>query len=106
LETTTIDRGVFTVARRQLQPDCSIALALIIGGGLSNADVKRRFGRVRLAMLWLHSFEEPFYSVEELERLAAPTLFHTGQTHFWGALCCLVLKKETTTPSDIVSRST
>jgi hypothetical protein len=66
LETTTIDRGVFTVARRQLQQDCSIALALIIGGGLSNADVKRRFGRVRLAMLWLHSFEEPFYSKDSV----------------------------------------
>ena len=57
-------------------------------------DVRNRFGRVRLASLWLHSFEEPFYSPEELEQLARPTLFREGRTHFVSALCCLVLKKE------------
>jgi ubiquinone/menaquinone biosynthesis C-methylase UbiE len=57
-------------------------------------DVRNKFGRVRLASLWLHSFEEPFYSPEELEQLARPTLFGEGRTHFVSALCCLVLKKE------------
>jgi len=56
--------------------------------------VRREFGRVRVALLWLHSFEEPFLRADELGGLAASTPFKTGQTKFVGALCCLVLHKD------------
>jgi SAM-dependent methyltransferase len=68
-------------------------------------DVQRRFGRVRLTLLWLHSFEEPFYSAAELERLAAATLFCSGRTRFVGALCCLILQKQDAAPSDHPSQN-
>jgi ubiquinone/menaquinone biosynthesis C-methylase UbiE len=55
--------------------------------------MRREFGRFRLALLWLHSFEEPFYSTEEFRSMAASTSFATGEVRFAGALCCLVLKK-------------
>ncbi|MCP4115548.1 MAG: class I SAM-dependent methyltransferase [Desulfobacteraceae bacterium] len=56
-------------------------------------EVRARFGAFRLAILWLHSFEEPFLDLEEMEALAGPTEFTLEGTHFTGALCCLVLKK-------------
>lgn len=54
---------------------------------------RREFGVVRTRMLWLHSFEEPFYSPEDMEALVPATSFQRGQTHFVGVLCCLVLQK-------------
>jgi ubiquinone/menaquinone biosynthesis C-methylase UbiE len=65
---------------RQLPPDVAAA-------------AKREFGRYRLALLWLHSFEEPFYSPQEMEALAAKSRFSQGQTRFVGVLCCLILRK-------------
>lgn len=53
----------------------------------------RKFGRYRMTILWLHSFEEPFYSREEMEALPINTPFKKGKTHFTGALCCLELRK-------------
>jgi ubiquinone/menaquinone biosynthesis C-methylase UbiE len=61
------------------------------------ADVRRQFGGFRLALLWLHSFHEPFLDPEELRDLAARTHFGKGETHFAGAMCCLVLRKLSTT---------
>ena len=55
--------------------------------------VKDNFGVFRFTLLFLHSFEEPFYSPLEMEALAEKTLFKTGLTHFTGALCCLTMKK-------------
>jgi len=55
--------------------------------------VGREFGRLRLALLWLHSFEEPFYSGDEMKALAKGTAFGEGEVRFIGALCCLVLRK-------------
>jgi len=52
-----------------------------------------QFGRFRLALLWLHSFEEPFLNVEEMEVLGKGTDFTVEGTKFTGALCCLVLRK-------------
>jgi len=43
---------------------------------------------------WLHSFEEPFYSVDEMESLSQSTPFENEGIHFTGAFCCLVLKKK------------
>jgi ubiquinone/menaquinone biosynthesis C-methylase UbiE len=54
---------------------------------------RREFGSLRTAMLWLHSFEEPFYSAREMEALIPASSFQRGQTDFVGALCCLVLQK-------------
>jgi ubiquinone/menaquinone biosynthesis C-methylase UbiE len=53
----------------------------------------REFGRLRLTLLWLHAFEEPFYSREELESLARASRFQEGLTRFVGVLCGLILKK-------------
>jgi ubiquinone/menaquinone biosynthesis C-methylase UbiE len=56
-------------------------------------DVRKRFGGFRLALLWLHSFEEPFLSAEEMTALGSRTDFTVEGTAFAGALCCLVLRK-------------
>ena len=56
-------------------------------------DVRARFGGFRLALLWMHSFEEPFLNAEEMEALGKSTEFVVEGTRFTGALCCLVLKK-------------
>ena len=61
-------------------------------GGLLE-DVRARFGGFRLALLWLHSFEEPFLNAEEMEALGRKTDFILEGRKFTGALCCLVLRK-------------
>ena len=57
-------------------------------------DTAREFGRFRMVLLWVHAFEEPFYTHKDFELLHQPTLFKEGQTRFVGALCCLALKRE------------
>ncbi len=57
------------------------------------AEMGRQWGRVRMLLLWLHGFEEPFYSQEEFALLARPTSFREGRTRFVGVLCCLILRK-------------
>jgi ubiquinone/menaquinone biosynthesis C-methylase UbiE len=59
---------------------------------------KREFGSLQTRMLWLHSFEEPFYNPEEMEALVSGSSFKTWQTQFVGVLCCLVLRKSTDNP--------
>jgi SAM-dependent methyltransferase len=56
-------------------------------------DVRARFGGFRFALLWLHSFEEPFLNAEEMDALGRRTDFMVEGTRFTAALCCLVLKK-------------
>lgn len=56
-------------------------------------EIRKEHGRFRLALLWLHSFEEPFFSPGEMETLGRETHFVMEGTRFTGALCCLVLKK-------------
>jgi ubiquinone/menaquinone biosynthesis C-methylase UbiE len=58
-------------------------------------EAAREFGRLRMILLWLHAFEEPFYSQQALELLPASSLFKKGSTHFAGVLCCLMIQKET-----------
>lgn len=55
--------------------------------------LKNEYGTFRMALLWLHSFEEPFYSVEEMRDLADGSSFTGTDIHFTGGLCCLVMKK-------------
>ena len=47
-----------------------------------------------MLFLWLHAFEEPFYSRKDFELLARPTLFKEGRTKFVGLFYCLILRKE------------
>jgi len=56
-------------------------------------ETAREFGRLKMLLLWLHSFEEPFYSSKNFELLALPTLFKEGRARFVGLMCCLILKK-------------
>lgn len=56
-------------------------------------ELEARYGSFRMTLLWLHSFEEPFYSVDEMAKLAINTPFIETGIHFTGALCCLVLKR-------------
>ena len=51
------------------------------------------FGRLKLLMFWIHSFEEPFYTQHNFELLASSTFFKEGKTKFVGLLCCLILRK-------------
>jgi len=51
------------------------------------------FGRLRVLLFWLHSFEEPFYRSKDFELLARPTLFKEGRARFVGLMYCLILKK-------------
>ncbi len=58
------------------------------------ADMMRQFGRLRMTLLWVHAFEEPFYTMEAYGSLARPTRFREGKLRFVGVMCCLVMKKE------------
>lgn len=66
-------------------------------------DIRARFGGFRLALLWLHSFEEPFLNAAEMEKLGRRTDFVVEGTRFTGALCCLVLRKTAISSCDIGS---
>ncbi len=57
-------------------------------------EAAREFGRLRIMLLWLHAFEEPFYSRQALALLPESSLFKKGRTQFAGILCCLVVRKE------------
>ena len=57
-------------------------------------EATREFGRLRIVLLWIHAFEEPFYSRQALEMLPESSLFKQGSTRFAGILCRLVMKKE------------
>ncbi len=54
-------------------------------------EVRMQFGSFRLALLWLHSFEEPFLNTDEMLSMAEKTLFHCSGIRFAGALCCINL---------------
>lgn len=53
----------------------------------------RRFGRLRMTLLWLHAYEEPFYNTKDFEMLCRPTLFKEGHIGFVGVFCRLVMRK-------------
>jgi ubiquinone/menaquinone biosynthesis C-methylase UbiE len=55
----------------------------------------REFGRFKILFLWLHTFEEPFYTRKDFEWLARSSLFKEGRTQFVGLFYCLILKKGT-----------
>lgn len=57
-------------------------------------ETAREFGRFKVMLLWLHSFEEPFYSCNDFESLAQPTQFKEGRIRFVGGMCCLILRND------------
>ena len=57
------------------------------------SEARRQFGRYRMWLLWLHTFEEPFYSQEQMAELAAKSVFGKGDLRFVGVLCCLTLRR-------------
>jgi ubiquinone/menaquinone biosynthesis C-methylase UbiE len=57
-------------------------------------DIAREFGRAKMLLLWVHAFEEPFYSRYGLEELTRPTPFGVGQTRFVSVMCCLSVQKQ------------
>jgi ubiquinone/menaquinone biosynthesis C-methylase UbiE len=56
-------------------------------------DYKNKFGKLKMTLFWLHSFEEPFYTQQSFQALAASTSFGNCQSKFLGLLFCLILKK-------------
>ena len=53
----------------------------------------RDFGRLKIWLCWLHSYEEPFYNRENLRKLASRSLFGEGRIRFVGVMGCLALHK-------------
>ncbi|MEW6347788.1 MAG: class I SAM-dependent methyltransferase [Thermodesulfobacteriota bacterium] len=51
------------------------------------------FGRVGVFLLWLHSFEEPFYTRDALEGLGTASRFTNVSTAWVGVLCRLAMRK-------------
>ncbi len=53
----------------------------------------QEFGRLPTLLLWLHSYEEPFYRQADLVPLAEASRFRDGTTHYAGIACCLAMQK-------------
>jgi len=56
-------------------------------------NASKEFGKLKMFFLWLHAFEEPFYSHRNFYLIVKPTLFKEVQTKFIGVMFCLILKK-------------
>ena len=52
------------------------------------------FGRLRMLLLRVHTFTEPFYTLESYEALGRSSLFRRADTGFTGVLCRLAMQKE------------
>jgi ubiquinone/menaquinone biosynthesis C-methylase UbiE len=55
--------------------------------------LRREFGLFPVVALWLHSFEEPFYTTDGLLAIAKKSSFQTADLQFTGGLCRLKLQK-------------
>ncbi len=56
-------------------------------------DMSRRFGRLRVMLLWIHAFEEPFLSRKDFDALARASRFGASPARFVAGVYCLILKK-------------
>jgi ubiquinone/menaquinone biosynthesis C-methylase UbiE len=54
---------------------------------------KHEFGGFWVTLLWLHAFEEPFYTEEDLRSLASASPFGSSAAHFIGLFCCIAMQK-------------
>lgn len=52
------------------------------------------FGRLRVLLLWVHTFTEPFYSLEDYGALGRSSPFRHADVGFTGVLCRLAMRKE------------
>lgn len=59
-------------------------------------ETAREFGKLKVFLLWLHAFEEPFYSYRDFHLLARPTPFRDYRVRFVGVMFCLILPKQRT----------
>ncbi|MFC1509523.1 class I SAM-dependent methyltransferase [Candidatus Omnitrophota bacterium] len=57
-------------------------------------ETAREFGKLKTLLMWIHAFEEPFYSTENFETIARSSLFQECSTRFVGVLFCLILTKK------------
>jgi ubiquinone/menaquinone biosynthesis C-methylase UbiE len=57
-------------------------------------EAAREFGQLWMFLLWIHAFEEPFYSAQGFESLPGQTLFKEGQARFVGVMYCIRLRKQ------------
>ena len=53
----------------------------------------RRFGRLNMILMWVHAFEEPFYSRSAFALLPRDTCFGSGESRFVGIMYSLALQK-------------
>ena len=56
-------------------------------------DLAKKYGKLRVALFWLHNFADSLYSREELAELARLTAFGEGSISFKGILCRMTLFK-------------
>lgn len=56
-------------------------------------EAAHNFGKLKMFLLWLHVFDEPFYSHKNFDSLVRSTFFRQGRTRFAGVMCCLILRK-------------
>ena len=54
----------------------------------------KEIGRFNVALLWLHSFEEPFYSSRDFQALGAQSDFRRARLGFIGVFCRLKMEKQ------------
>jgi ubiquinone/menaquinone biosynthesis C-methylase UbiE len=87
--------GGLNEAHRVLKPGgCALIYDLVRGApGNVLRETRREFGLLRVALFWVHAFEEPFYRQDQLESLAASSRFKRGQVHYVGLLCCLAMQR-------------
>ena len=80
---------------RTLKPGCFALIYDIVNDTPVSIlkETAHRYGRFRTIIMWLHAFEEPFYSTGNLEELARSSLFGEGSIRFVGVMCCLEMKK-------------
>lgn len=57
------------------------------------ARAAREFGRLRMFLLWVHAFEEPFYTARDFKALAERTAFKNGSLRYVGVMACLDMVK-------------
>lgn len=53
----------------------------------------RKFGRLNMLLMWIHAFEEPFYSRSAFALMPLASRFGRGKTGFVGIMYCLSLQK-------------
>jgi ubiquinone/menaquinone biosynthesis C-methylase UbiE len=56
--------------------------------------MKRQYGKFPAYLMWMHAFEEPFYTMRYFREMPLSTSFKGGDARFVGAFYCMVLRKD------------